>query len=134
MRLTQRGKPRDDWQRDAACRDYADGYLDPWDAEPGEGVVNATAHQFCARCPVKRQCLLAGLRSDAMNQGVAFGIWGDTAPKQRRAMVRSRFRLYCPVCRGKLVITSDGETWQACASCGITWQCRKPKPVALPDD
>jgi hypothetical protein len=119
------GRLRADWRRDAACRDYADDYLDPWDADPHVSRVNATAHAFCVQCPVKRECLLAGLESDLLNAGVAFGIWGDTAPKQRRAMKRTRFRLGCPVCHGKLIITAEGEEYQACASCGITWRCRK---------
>ena len=117
--------PLTDWRSKAACRDYGNHYLDPWDADPNVGIVNATAHEFCVRCPVKRECLLAGLESDRMNNDVAFGIWGDTAPKQRRAMIRLRYRIACPVCRGSLVITSEGEEWQACASCGVTWRCRK---------
>lgn len=123
------GGLRADWQKAAACRDYGDYYLDPWDADPNVGVVNQTAHAICRRCPVKRECLIAGLESDAMNKGVAFGIWGDTTPKQRRAMVRLRYRLWCPVCRGKLLITAEGEEWQACASCGITWRCRKAAEI-----
>jgi WhiB family redox-sensing transcriptional regulator len=119
------GGLRAEWQKDAACRDYGDHYLDPWDADPNVDHVNATAHSFCVRCPVKRECLLAGLASDAMNNGAAFGIWGDTAPKQRRAMIRIRYRQACPVCKGKLVITAAGEEWQVCASCGVTWRCKK---------
>lgn len=120
------GGLRADWRKDAACRGYGDNYLDPWDADQNVGEVNETAKAFCSTCPVKRECLLEGLRSDAMNNGAAFGIWGNTAPKQRRAMIRIRFRQACPVCKGKLVITPEGEEWQACASCGVTWRCRKP--------
>jgi WhiB family redox-sensing transcriptional regulator len=116
---------RPHWEEKAACRDYNNKYQDPWDADPSVGHVNSEAHSFCGRCPVKRECLLAGLRSDALNNGVAFGIWGDTAPKHRRAMIRVRYRQACPVCKGKLVITANGEEWQACASCGITWRCKK---------
>lgn len=119
------GGLRSDWRTKAACRGYADNYLDPWDADPNVGSVNATAAAFCKQCPVKRECLLEGLRSDHMNGGDAFGIWGNTAPKQRRAMVRLRYREGCPVCKAKLIITPAGEEWQACASCGVTWRCRK---------
>lgn len=119
------GGSRLDWRTKAACRGYADAFGDPWDADPNVGVVNSTARAFCSTCPVKRECLLEGLRSDRLNGGDAFGIWGNTAPKQRRAMVRLRYREGCPVCKAKLIITSEGEEWQACASCGITWRCRK---------
>lgn len=119
------GGLRVDWRTQAACRGYADAYVDPWDADPNVGAVNPMAKTFCTTCPVKRECLLEGLKSDRMNGGYAFGIWGGTAPKQRRAMVRIRFRQACPVCAGKLVITASGEEWQACASCGVTWRCKK---------
>lgn len=125
IRAPQRSKgPRADWQTQAACRNYGDHYLDPWDADPSVKTVNAEAAAFCSHCQVKRECLLAGLESDRMNGGIAFGIWGGYAPKQRRALVRLRYRLGCPVCKGKLVITPDGGEYQACASCGITWRCR----------
>jgi hypothetical protein len=127
--LRKNGGFRADWQTKAACRDYADAYLDPWDADPHEGKVNATAHAFCRHCPVKRECLLAGLRSDELNNGLAFGIWGDTAPKQRRAMTRQRYRLACPVCKGDLIITDESAAWQACAACGLAWECRRRKPI-----
>lgn len=126
------GGLRPDWRTKAACRGYASATGDPWDADPNVGFVNSTAAAFCLQCPVKRECLLEGLKSDRLNGGDAFGIWGNTAPKQRRAMVRLRYRLGCPVCHGKLVITSEGEEWQACASCGITWRCRK-REVITPD-
>jgi hypothetical protein len=127
------GGLRPDWRTKAACRGYADGYLDPWDADPSVGVVNNTAKEFCSTCPVKRECLVEGLRSDRLNLGVAYGIWGNTAPKQRRAMVRLRYREGCPVCKAKLIITPEGEEWQACASCGITWRCRKPAVLITHD-
>jgi hypothetical protein len=113
-----------DWRTKAACRGYA-AYIDPWDADPGDGVVNDTAAAFCKKCPVRRECLLEGLRSDKLNGDVAYGVWGGLSPKERRALIRLRYRVACPVCKGGLVITNEGEEWQACAQCGITWRCRK---------
>lgn len=118
------GGLRSDWRTKAACRGYADTHWDPWDANPTDGM-NPTAESFCKHCPVKRECLLEGFRSDRLNGGHTFGIWGGCSPKQRRAMVRLRYRDGCPVCKGSLIITPGGEEWQACASCGITWRCRK---------
>ncbi len=116
---------RANWRLQAACSGYADNGIDPWDADPKDGKVNATAAAFCARCPVRRECLIEGLQSDQLNGGAAFLIWGGLAPKQRRALVRARDRLSCPVCHGVLLVAAVPATFQACASCGITWKARK---------
>lgn len=120
------GGLRADWRVKASCRGYVVDHFDPWDADPNDGKVNPTAESICKHCPVQRDCLLEGLRNDQLNGGVAFGVWGGLAPRQRRALVRLRYRVGCPVCHGKLVITPEGEEWQACARCGVTWRCRKP--------
>jgi hypothetical protein len=123
--------PRPDWRNKAACRGYA-ARIDPWDADPNDGIVSPTAAAFCKQCPVRRECLLAGLDSDQMNGGFAYGVWGGLSPKQRRAMIRLRYRVACPVCKGSLVITAEDEEWQVCASCAATWRCRKRQ--VLTDD
>lgn len=122
------GEPLPDWRSHAACRGYA-AHIDPWDADPGDRVVSPTAAAFCKQCPVRRECLLEGLRSDKMNGDVAYGVWGGLSPKERRALVRLRYRVACPVCKGTLVITAAGEEWQVCASCAVTWRCRKRTPA-----
>jgi len=121
--------PRPDWRTKAACRGYMSASGDPWDADPKDGFVSTTAAAFCKQCPVRRECLLEGLRSDLLNGGAAYGVWGGLSPKERRALIRLRYRVACPVCRGQLIITSEGEEWQACASCAVTWRCRKREPV-----
>lgn len=120
--------PLPDWRTKAACSGYAAAY-DPWDAEPNDSVVSETAAAFCKQCPVKRECLLEGLRSDHMNGDVAYGVWGGLSPKKRRAIIRTRYRVACPVCKGNLVITAEGEEYQVCASCAVTWKCRKRPPI-----
>jgi hypothetical protein len=119
---SNRTGPRPDWQTKALCRDYPAEY---WDADPSIGFVNPSAAAVCKQCPVQRECLLAGLESDKMNGDHAYLVWGGLAPKQRRAIVRARHRVGCPVCHGALLISPDGADWQVCASCGVTWRTRK---------
>ena len=129
-RGTNRG-PRLDWRTQAACRTFVTTHYDPWEAGPKERYPSHTAATVCATCPVKRECLLAGIASDAMNHhGVAYHVFGGLAPAQRRAITRARQRMGCPVCRGDLIISPTGENYQACASCGVTWKTRTRKPLA----
>ena len=44
---------------------------------PGQGEPCDTT--ICKRCPVKRECLEAGMHEK-------FGIWGGTSEKQRRRL------------------------------------------------
>lgn len=129
--------PRPEWRTKAACREYNTAYYDPWEAGPRDKKPSHTAAVVCATCPVKRECLLAGLESDKMNHhGVAYHVWGGLAPAQRRAIVRAQSRMSCPVCKGQLVISPMGEMYQACASCGVTWKRsnRRPLNVDIHDD
>lgn len=122
--------PRPDWRTLAACRKYEVSQYDPWEAGPKEWKPSHTAEVVCGTCPVKRECLLAGLESDRMNHhGVAYHVWGGLAPAQRRAIIRAQNRIGCPVCKGQLVISPADEVWQACASCGVTWKRRNRKPI-----
>lgn len=125
-------RPR--WEEKAACRGYVTDYFDPWDANPTDATVNPVAAALCAHCPVQRECLLAGFESDRLNGGAAFSVWGGVAPKHRRAMIRLRYRVGCPVCKGQLIISPEGEEWQACATCGVTWRCRKRPVYGLNED
>jgi hypothetical protein len=128
-RGTSRG-PRPDWRTQAACRTFETTHYDPWEAGPKERKPSHTAEVVCGTCPVKRECLLAGIASDAMNHhGVAYHVFGGLAPAQRRAITRARQRMGCPVCKGELIISPMGEMWQACASCGVTWKRSNRKPL-----
>lgn len=122
--------PRPDWRTLAACRKFETTHYDPWEAGPKDRKPSHTAEVVCGTCPVKRECLLAGLESDRMNHhGVAYHVWGGLAPAQRRAITRAQNRVGCPVCKGQLLISPMGELWQACASCGVTWKRRNRKPI-----
>jgi hypothetical protein len=121
--------PRPDWQTQAACRGYSVDYEDPWDADPKTKKPSDIAASICKQCPVRRECLLEGFRSDSLNAGDAYMVWGGLAPAQRRALARLRYRVGCPVCSGDLLLSPEGEEWQVCLSCAMTWKTRKPKPV-----
>lgn len=122
--------PRLDWRTQAACRDFVTTHYDPWEAGPKDRKPSHTAEVVCSTCPVKRECLLAGIASDAMNHhGVAYHVFGGLAPAQRRAITRARMRMGCPVCKGALLISPAGENYQICASCGVSWKRSNRKPL-----
>lgn len=93
-----------DWRSQAACRD-----------EPVETFFSSQmigrAKRICGRCPVRDDC-----RGEAVNQGVADGVWGGWTPEERRAgriaepsplRPRRRPDLVTPAC--------------ACCSAGLGW-------------
>jgi predicted Fe-S protein YdhL (DUF1289 family) len=62
----------DSWMARAACRgqDTELFYID-----------RSTSHgKVCGGCPVRAECLVAGLRDE-------FGVWGGSTPAQRRRIV-----------------------------------------------
>jgi hypothetical protein len=126
--------PRPDWRVKALCRGYSTEQEDPWDADPKTKQPSDIAASICKQCPVRRECLLEGLRSDALNAGSAYMVWGGLAPAQRRALSRLRYRVGCPVCSGVLLISPEDAEWQVCVSCAMTWRTRKPKPVEITPD
>lgn len=66
------------WVEDAICA-QVDGDL----FYPEQGASNAEAKRLCRSCPVREQCLEAGMSE-------MHGIWGGHTPKERQAMRRER--------------------------------------------
>ena len=94
--------PRLDWRTQAACRDFVTTHYDPWEAGPKDRKPSHTAEVVCSTCPVKRECLLAGIASDAMNHhGVAYHVFGGLAPAQRRAITSARHANGVPRLQGR---------------------------------
>lgn len=60
------------WHQDAACRGEGP---EPW--FPSRGVNAEHARAVCDECPVRQECLEAGLYEPA-------GLWGGTSERQRR--------------------------------------------------
>ena len=48
-----------------------------------EGAAQRSAREVCLRCPVRFDCLI-----DALDNRVAFGVWGGMTERERRALMR----------------------------------------------
>ena len=87
------------WHENAACSGLGNELFypgrvycseSPWQevwGNPDAVRQAAAAKVVCALCPVKEQCLEAGLEDE-------FGIWGGTTERDRRKLRRER-RLAC---------------------------------------
>ena len=68
------------WHRLAACRGR--GGVAPWFPVLGESVAAARElRELCAGCPVREECLAAGMAE-------THGFWGGASPRERRRMRR----------------------------------------------
>lgn len=76
-----------DWQNRAACLGRAPKEFIPDDT--GNRSITEDVHwralKICARCPVTGECL-----EYALENREEFGIWGNTTPRQRRAIREER--------------------------------------------
>jgi WhiB family transcriptional regulator, redox-sensing transcriptional regulator len=88
--LAEIGWHRPDWQDEALCRDTGTHH---WFPTERDDVLSSDdpkwlrARAWCARCPVKVECLEWALIVD-----VRYGMWGGTTPKERRVIRRQRKR------------------------------------------
>lgn len=64
------------WRDKAACRGADSDVFFP---ERGESAD--PARQVCARCPVRQPCLVY-----AIDKGIAHGVWGGLAERERRVL------------------------------------------------
>ncbi|MGO9657371.1 MAG: WhiB family transcriptional regulator [Acidimicrobiales bacterium] len=78
-RTTTRGSGG--WTERAACRDApgSDFFSDLYRSHKAAEIAAAKA--ICAKCPVRKQCLSAGLDEE-------FGIWGGLTAEERRQLPR----------------------------------------------
>lgn len=83
----------DGWQDRAACRDEDDP--DDWFAHGNTDKANE-ALAVCRRCPVRRECLTAGL-SLFDDSRFMFGIWGGVHQTDRARALRRAKRNGTPV-------------------------------------
>lgn len=69
-----------DWRQDAACRDADTSIFFPEEDESPEAAL-----EYCARCPVREECLEFALvtRQDE-------GVWGGLTGTERRRLRRRR--------------------------------------------
>jgi len=69
------------WMQQAACA----GATDLFFPGIGDSFSARRARRICDVCCVRLQCL-----EYAVDHRIAFGVWGGTTPKERRAIVRLR--------------------------------------------
>lgn len=81
LRQTMEAPARPDWMRDGlgACAE-----VDPDLWYPDDGGTGATAkpRRICRGCGFREECLQWALANNEK-----FGIWGDTTPDERRALI-----------------------------------------------
>lgn len=103
------------WQHSANCRGLGNAEINarffPY-AETPYALKNVKS--LCDFCPVRGFCL-----KDAMDSG-SEGLWAATTTRQRRAMVRTRTRVKCPLCKSRS-LTTAGEH-EICLGCGASWK------------
>lgn len=71
------------WHAQAKCRGMPARLFFPGPGESGNGSLSDPAKQVCESCPVRLECLEAGM-------GENFGTWGGLSEKQRRRLRASR--------------------------------------------
>lgn len=72
------------WTQNAACRGLpADWWYPPAPITPAATENMHRAKALCSDCPVRLECLEAGLSED-------YGIWGGLSPKQRMRIRKAR--------------------------------------------
>jgi WhiB family redox-sensing transcriptional regulator len=69
-----------DWKDEAACYGLSGDLFFPGD----NNHYNPEAFTICNRCPVRERCL-----AFAMNNYIAYGIWGGMTPPERQRYRRS---------------------------------------------
>ena len=69
----------DEWVLKGNCSDADPDVMFPEPREPVDGAL-----AICASCPVRTPCLVRALEARDRH-----GIWGATAPRERRAMIEA---------------------------------------------
>lgn len=95
----------DTWYERAVCRGADDQMSLFFEQVLIDGTKVRTDHahtavrqQFCARCPVRRQCLSTALQMEqSSSTKYRFGVWGGLTPAQRHSLEK-RGGAACPSC------------------------------------
>lgn len=80
----------EDWQHAAACRGQDASYFfapNYFERREEKEAREAVAKSFCARCPVRIECL-----EHALSTREAHGIWRGLNEMERRRLLRERAR------------------------------------------
>lgn len=117
----------DKWKDRAACLGRSSSNYDPWSPPDKSFKPPGVATEICNRCPVKRECLIAGL------EGREWGVWGGLTRRQRLALSRPRNRVSCPICDHPLVDDAN-RRYGICMACGISWRKYRPDLSKILDE
>lgn len=109
------------WRQRASCLGSATRYFDPWDVPESMFEPPSDVESICERCPVRVECLVDALKHND------HCVRGGTTKRQRDALKRPRWRSFCPVCRGDLMTSLNGQALQVCVACGLTWRTPSPR-------
>lgn len=111
------------WHELAACRDE-DPALFFGEGIEGRAHDYAPALAICAGCPVRDECLEAGLYEPA-------GVWGGLAPRARAKIARERpDTVACTSCGALLPRTRQGQRQPWCAEERCQKECARRRNVA----
>jgi WhiB family redox-sensing transcriptional regulator len=97
-----------DWAILGLCRDE-----DPELFFRDDIISQMAAKTICQRCPVRAECLDAGMK-------IVDGIWGGLTVAERRQINTPRIRAKCPSCRGMKIYSEDKTA--LCCNCGMSWR------------
>lgn len=101
-----------DWHKEAVCNGADSSWFFP--IIEADQLLEKICRQFCDHCPVRGKCLNSAL----INKDTGF--WGGTSTDMRRAMIRNRNRMKCPICHGIRLIKIP--LYQVCLACGASWK------------
>lgn len=104
-----------DWHSQALCGGAPDHLFFPSDET--EAKLSKVSALFCDLCPVQAKCLNSALINNDS------GFWGGTSWSMRQAMLRTRTRAKCPVCKSDNMIDTMGDRpYQVCLACAASWR------------
>jgi WhiB family redox-sensing transcriptional regulator len=72
---------KEPWLEQAVCTSMTDMFFPSEEHMGKELVLYRKAKEICSRCPVAKQCL-----DYAIKNQIFFGVWGNTTPKERKAL------------------------------------------------
>ena len=99
------------WRRDALCAEPGYGLVMFF---PAKGAPARVAKALCARCLVRAECLAFALTDIQANR---HGVWGATAPRERRDEREPRVRVRCRKGHALTRVVHGGVERSICRTC-----------------
>lgn len=115
-----------DWRDHAACQGIPTElfFYEQSDRDAGFSDASPAVKKICAKCPVRRHCLSAALRSEQDSNSTRHGIWGGLTPNARKALWESLLdRREVDLCARNLHemvgenVYMNPQGWRECRGC-----------------